>query len=516
MLIGSCALAPLALCDGDGTKQSAENTFSLVISRPSNLTTKRHDTTFPSLETLSEWSVLAADPRQSIRNGSAIRYLVDGVQTYAIVQDARMLGARELFAAFDADHSGYLEAPEVWELRWRFLKPFMPADVFRSSQRSGSGLAPSGPAVAAALARDDAGRVNQTALFAFMQVHPDVQLTHRLFVVTRAPASPPPAQHAAGGVVVGDGGGRSRFDALLRRQLHASSAEPEASDPDEVEWVRASLARRSRTHERVVPVSAIRSVGLSWTIPWMGLPACPGLSIARLLDPSLPEDPTLDTVAAYLFAGIFALSVHSRSIWPLTRLRSDERVTHLVSGWGLLPLVVLVQAADPFSLVASWTLVSTRCLCQVYFLYMISRPAAGRWASLVEYFIARSVAVGPPWAWLNAVPSALVRCPICRVLTSKDTAVQGVFAVEHTQCCVCLVETASVCLACGHLCLCGGCLGELTARANCLRLHRSERDDAAAPDWRRQRRPHAVAPLRLLADGTAAAAAAGRHTHAVY
>lgn len=443
-LIGSCALAPLALCDGDGSHLAVENTFPLVFSRPSNLSTRQHYVAFASLQALSEWSVLAADPRHSIRNGSVISYLVDRAPTYAIVQDTRLLSTRDLFATFDSDGSGLLEATEVWELRLHFLKPFMAGNVFQSSQRRRMAGANS------SLVRDSAGRVTHTALLTFMEQHPDVCLTDRLFVTARAPSP-------------------QRWRATdFSERLHKNQSKPilpGGLDPDEVEY-HASLDR-ARMHQRLVPVSAIRSVGLSWTIPWMGLPACAGLSVGRLFDPSLPKDGMLDSLASCIFTMVLAFSVYSRSVWPLTRMTANERLTRFVQGWGIFPLVAAVHMADPLKLISTWSLVPTRCLSQVYFLYMVSRPAAGRLASFAEYLIVRSISVGPPWSWLNVLPSAFVRCPICRVLTSKDAAVQGVFAVDDTKCCVCLEEAASVCLSCGHLCLCGRCLGELAARTNC-------------------------------------------------
>ena len=72
---------------------------------------------------------------------------------------------------------------------------------------------------------------------------------------------------------------------------------------------------------------------------------------------------------------------------------------------------------------------------------------------------------------------SIVRCPMCRAITSRGDAVEGVKGVEQGQtCCICLEEEATVCLSCGHLCLCGGCVDQLEARSGVGRgMERPER-----------------------------------------
>ena len=60
---------------------------------------------------------------------------------------------------------------------------------------------------------------------------------------------------------------------------------------------------------------------------------------------------------------------------------------------------------------------------------------------------------------------SIVRCPMCRAISFRGDAVEGVKGVKQGQtCCICLEEEATVCLSCGHLCLCGGCIDQLEAR----------------------------------------------------
>jgi len=55
-------------------------------------------------------------------------------------------------------------------------------------------------------------------------------------------------------------------------------------------------------------------------------------------------------------------------------------------------------------------------------------------------------------------PERRVRCPICRSVGKREDAIFGVKGLEidseKNSCCVCLGTPPSVCLPCGHLCVC--------------------------------------------------------------
>jgi len=62
----------------------------------------------------------------------------------------------------------------------------------------------------------------------------------------------------------------------------------------------------------------------------------------------------------------------------------------------------------------------------------------------------------------EATLEPLVRCPLCRECTPAARAIQNVRAGDAAPtCCVCTEQRASVCLVCGHLCLCEECYLQL-------------------------------------------------------
>ena len=166
-IIGSVALAPLALCEGDGS--ATPNLYPLVISRPSNLSSvcwvQGHTgqrgqgsrdlhsgstspgmwgSLLPNLGDLSEWSFLAADPRHSLLKGAAVSFSLYEPEnvpswqrrngwTYAIVEQEELLSLGDLFLTLDADGSGLLEPPEIWALRSSILRPYYGERVFLDS-----------------------------------------------------------------------------------------------------------------------------------------------------------------------------------------------------------------------------------------------------------------------------------------------------------------------------------------------------------------------------------------------
>lgn len=442
VVLASCALAPLALCEtGSAARSHNFGRFALVLSRPSNLSLSTGPQRHWSFERLTEMSVLAVHPRYSIRTGSAVVYSRatsdqghDRALEYAFVDDHRIRNFTDLFNALDSDDSGYLEPPEVWELRHHILRPFYPAQIVDDAAVYPARESANGTL---GFLRDNQGRVGLPALLQFFAQRAQLHPAYRSFVLLRA------------------AGNTRQFN----REQH---------DMDSAEF----LAERTKRlqHRRLVPLSAIKSVGLSWGIPWLGLPACPQIGWRHLVvGQDAPPDATLDTAGHYAFVAILTLSIFSMTIWPLntTVLRANPTAKRVVKGWGLPLLVLAVYYIDPLACISSVIMLPTRLLRQTYLLYMVSRPQVGQWIRLCEYGVQFCAARGAPWHPRNcAVPSAFVRCPVCRALNSMDAAVQNVHGVEGAvDCCVCLEETSSVCLPCGHMCLCGRCFEKIVVRS---------------------------------------------------
>ncbi len=72
---------------------------------------------------------------------------------------------------------------------------------------------------------------------------------------------------------------------------------------------------------------------------------------------------------------------------------------------------------------------------------------------------------------LLRLPAITLVCPLCREPSQAGRAIKNVRAGEAVPiCCVCTEEPSTVCLACGHLCLCLGCF-RLLPRSGFQPLH---------------------------------------------
>ena len=212
----------------------------------------------------------------------------------------------------------------------------------------------------------------------------------------------------------------------------------------------------------LVPVSAVTAVGSRFYLSSGGGLFC--------------TSEKLNLLAMAINYVFLQISVKSRKLWPrlfhdtyawMFRSMRISRELHIVTEHGsmwVLPTVAGVELLlwihyDPLASVAAALGCAPRLFRFAHCLAILSDRAIGRHLTAIEY----------NWHSRRAErrkarhEQALLRCPICRHLSKRSDAIEGIKGLEGdaSTCCVCLTETSSVCLQCGHVCLCGGCLERL-------------------------------------------------------
>lgn len=385
--------------------------------------------------------VLMSDPSSiEFTNGSAVN-LRSGY--FMFLCDAELKQAQEVFDAADVDGSGLLERSEIWPLRLR-LTEGLGLDLIDEEE---------------GVVRDAEGKITREGLADFWQYH----------------ATGPTPQGFVGVCASTQGVDGPDLDQAAYHHIHRLRTL----------WV---------STDEIILVSRP-----GWRLPYAGLPLC--LEDWPLLEGG---DWHLILEVTLLLALGTSLGVHDhvemlsgllepRRAWLLacvppgwTRDAMTQAFTHkglfglgrvtanvAISLWLLLLWVILL----PDVILAEWTGVCGVLLQEIALMFLFSRWGFEEFLRRLEYLLTSGVdlRMGIRSLWIAYGQSAihLIRCPLCRTVCDTAQCVKGVTGVERApNCCICLEHKSTVCLQCGHLCVCPGCYSDLVKRARAGRVFR--------------------------------------------
>ena len=220
-----------------------------------------------------------------------------------------------------------------------------------------------------------------------------------------------------------------------------------------------------RPYERYLHLRLIQSVAWQEPIQWIGIPACKELRptswfaswFVRLfwlifyyrcqafftsLFTALPREELLD----------------ANDIW-ICKLAGGLVTLCLVcvaSSYGLVDIFSESLAVSPIVFQSLFVVMHTLSVDLMDFLmrfeYFLNQ--LGTEFEVVENFHSNSSRQSPRYEDSSA---RMIRCPLCRSVSSQNRVIHNVKHDLEQTCCVCLTDPATTCLACGHLCLCLPC-----------------------------------------------------------
>lgn len=257
------------------------------------------------------------------------------------------------------------------------------------------------------------------------------------------------------------------FEAFWRAELHrdyhsfvvvnGSFDVPENADE--------AAFQSEHDYANYIPLGRIEAVGTEWAIPHAGSVTC-ACGVESL---------------CYFFWDLLYTFVAAPGMCLLSHkalLKSGFVVNRNMSTClGLMFLSLILVSVNPILYLCTFLYMSTEIGKVVTMFLLLSMEEFRRFLAHLEYKMDHQEGEEDDIAELSLAAlqtdARLVRCPLCRRLSSTNQVVRKVHAdIRRDSCCVCLGNPSEVCFGCGHLCMCSSCFDSL------LEHRQPEPDDA--------------------------------------